>query len=58
LRIESIAGYSNNVSFSTGLEALEAALDAVFADRALRPLVIDVRIASFIPPNGRGFAGG
>ena len=44
LRILSFSGYSKAGGFSRGLEALEAALDEIFSDPALRSLVIDVRI--------------
>jgi hypothetical protein len=44
LRILSFSGYSKEGGFEAGLEALEAALDAIFSDPALGKLVIDVRI--------------
>jgi hypothetical protein len=44
LRILSFSGYSKERGFAAGLEALEAALDAIFSDPMLKGLVIDVRI--------------
>ncbi len=44
LRILSFSGYSKEGGFAGGLEALQAALDAIFSDTALRGLIIDVRI--------------
>jgi C-terminal processing protease CtpA/Prc len=44
LRILSFSGYSQEGSFTGGLQALEAALDAIFSDPALKQLVIDVRV--------------
>jgi C-terminal processing protease CtpA/Prc len=44
LRILSFSGYTRDGGFAAGLQALEAALDAIFSDPALRALVIDVRI--------------
>lgn len=44
LRILSFSNYAREGGFAAGLAALEAALDDIFSDRALRALVIDVRI--------------
>jgi len=44
LRIVSFSGYGSGRSFAQGETALETALDEIFSDRALRALVIDVRI--------------
>ena len=44
LRILSEAGYTNEGSFSSGLVALETALDTIFSDPTLKGLEIDVRI--------------
>jgi len=44
LRIVSFGGYSKQRGFAPGMEALQAALDQIFSDPALRALVIDVRI--------------
>jgi len=44
LRITAFAGYAKSGGFAGGLEALEAALDTIFSDTALKALVIDVRI--------------
>jgi peptidase S41-like protein len=44
LRILSFSNYVRDDGFAAGLAALEAALDDIFSDRALRALVIDVRI--------------
>lgn len=44
LRILSFSGYSKEGGFAAGLEPLEAALDAIFSDPALKALVIDFRI--------------
>jgi len=44
LRILSFSGYAANAGFARGAEVLEEALDEIFSDRALRALVIDVRI--------------
>ena len=44
LRILSFSNYVTEGGFAAGLTALEAALDDIFSDRALRALVIDVRI--------------
>jgi hypothetical protein len=45
LRLRSFSGYAKGGSFEAGLEALEAALDAIFAKSgAWKGLVIDVRI--------------
>ena len=44
LRILSFSNYVTEGGFAAGLAALEAALDDIFSDRALRALVIDVRI--------------
>ena len=44
LRIVSFSNYVKEGGFTKGLAALEAALDDIFSDRALRALVIDVRI--------------
>lgn len=45
LRIRSFSGYSSDVSFQSGLVALEAALDMVFANASSwKGLVIDVRV--------------
>jgi hypothetical protein len=44
LRILSFGGYVKGGDYAAGLAALEAALDAIFSDQALRRLVIDVRI--------------
>jgi len=44
LRILSEQGYTQEGDFSSGLVALEAALDTIFSDPALEGLVIDVRI--------------
>lgn len=44
LRILSFSNYVAEGGFTAGLAALEAALDDIFSDRALRALVIDVRI--------------
>jgi peptidase S41-like protein/tricorn protease-like protein len=44
LRILSFSDYVKEGGFAAGLAALEAALDDIFADRALEALVIDVRI--------------
>jgi hypothetical protein len=46
LRILSFSNYTTAGGFAAGLAALEAALDEIFSDRALRALVIDVRINS------------
>jgi hypothetical protein len=46
LRILSFSGYAEEGGFAGGLSALEASLDAIFSDPALRRLVIDVRINS------------
>ena len=44
LRILSEQGYTKDGDFSSGLVALEAALDTIFSDPRLKGLVIDVRI--------------
>ena len=44
LRIVSFSGYVPKGDFAAGLSALDAALDDIFKDPALRALVIDVRI--------------
>jgi C-terminal processing protease CtpA/Prc len=44
LRIASFYGYSKSSIFADGMAALEAALDTIFSDAALKALVIDVRI--------------
>jgi len=44
LRILSEQGYTKEGDFSSGLVALEAALDTIFSDPMLKGLVIDVRI--------------
>jgi len=44
LRILSFSGFSERRSFAAGLEELEAALDAIFADASLEALIIDVRV--------------
>jgi len=44
LRIWSFYGYSERRGFHAGQEALETALDGIFADPGLKGLVIDVRI--------------
>ena len=44
LRILSFSNYVKESGFAAGLAALEAALDDIFSDGALRALVIDVRI--------------
>ena len=44
LRILSFSGYSKEGGFAAGLRELEAALDAIFSDPALKRLVVDVRI--------------
>ena len=44
LRILSESGYTDAGDFDSGLDALEAALDNIFADPKLKGLVIDVRI--------------
>jgi C-terminal processing protease CtpA/Prc len=44
LRVLSFGGYTTEGDFASGLAALEAALDTIFADPALDGLVIDVRI--------------
>jgi hypothetical protein len=44
LRILSFSAYSKEGGFAGGLAALEAALDAIFSDPALKRLVIDVRV--------------
>jgi len=44
LRILAFGAYSKHGGFAAGLSALEAALDAIFADPGLKALVIDVRI--------------
>jgi hypothetical protein len=44
LRILSEQGYTKEGDFSSGLVALEAALDTIFSDPTLKGLVIDVRI--------------
>jgi Peptidase family S41 len=44
LRILSFSGYAGDGGFAAGLAALDAALDEIFADRALKALVVDVRI--------------
>jgi len=45
VRIRSFSGYSSDGSFESGLTALEAALDTVFANsRSWKGLVIDVRV--------------
>jgi hypothetical protein len=44
LRILSEQGYTEEGDFSSGLVALEAALDTIFSDPTLEGLVIDVRI--------------
>ena len=44
LRIQSFYGYSKNGAFAEGMANLEAALDTIFSDAALKSLVIDVRI--------------
>src|SRR5262245_10297329 len=46
LRILSFSNYAKEGGFAAGLAALEAALDDIFSDHALRALVIDVRINS------------
>jgi hypothetical protein len=44
LRILSFSNYAGDGGFAAGLAALDAALDEIFADPALKALVIDVRI--------------
>jgi hypothetical protein len=44
LRITSFSGFGPERTFASGLVALEAALDTIFADPNLKGLVIDVRI--------------
>ncbi len=44
LRILAFGGYVKGGDYEAGLAALEAALDDIFSDRALKRLVIDVRI--------------
>ena len=44
LRILSFSNYSKRGGFAQGLQMLEAALDEIFSDPALRTLVIDVRV--------------
>jgi hypothetical protein len=44
LRILSFSRYAKPNEFAAGLAALEAALDTIFSDSALKALVIDVRI--------------
>jgi hypothetical protein len=44
LRILSFSNYAEEGGFAGGLSALEASLDAIFSDPALRRLVIDVRL--------------
>jgi peptidase S41-like protein len=44
LRILSESGYTEEGDYTSGLAALEAALDNIFSDRKLRGLVIDARI--------------
>jgi Peptidase family S41/Tricorn protease C1 domain len=45
LRLRSFSGYGESPGFESGLDALEAALDEIFADASSWPgLVIDVRI--------------
>ncbi len=44
LRILSFGGYVKDAGYEAGLAALEAALDDIFSDPALKRLVIDVRI--------------
>jgi hypothetical protein len=44
LRILSFSSYVEDGDFAAGLAALEAALDTIFSDRALKRLVIDVRL--------------
>jgi len=46
LRILSFSNYADDGGFAAGLAALDAALDEIFADPALKALVIDVRINS------------
>jgi len=46
LRILSEWGYTKEEDFSSGIVALESALDAIFSDPKLERLVIDVRINS------------
>jgi hypothetical protein len=44
LRILSFGGYTEHGGFAGGLSVLEATLDTIFSDPALKALVIDVRI--------------
>ncbi len=44
LRVLSFGGYVEGGDYAAGLASLEAALDAIFSDPALKRLVIDVRI--------------
>src|SRR6185436_3358478 len=45
LRIRGFGGYSEDGAYNTGLVALEAALDTVFAEaRAWKGLVLDLRL--------------
>jgi hypothetical protein len=46
LRILSFSNYATEGGFAAGLAALESALDDIFSDRALKALLIDVRINS------------